>query len=177
MAGRAVKPCGRETWEFGFLIAETNNHSSFVDFPNLMDDEEFILEAVKISPNPKDCVNYLFKFVNPNLKRNSQFGRKFLKAVFENENVYSLASVEFVVKEFGLEKEKKEMKEELKEIISRRILTVQSFPKFNDEKNNRTAKDYHDRKLEIVDLNRNRAEGLEEILESFEEKVNFYFDD
>ena len=55
--GRNIKPCGAECHEKGFLIAQSWHHGSSENFKELMDDEEFILQAAQITPNPVECGN------------------------------------------------------------------------------------------------------------------------
>ena len=72
--GRSVKPCGRECCEYGYLIAnEFSNHSSFENFPELMNDEEFLLKIARTSRNPAECPIYFYDYVNEHLKRNNNF--------------------------------------------------------------------------------------------------------
>ena len=57
--GRKAKPCGRGCREYGYLIAsEFSDHSSFENFPELMNDKEFLLEIARISRNPATCPIY-----------------------------------------------------------------------------------------------------------------------
>lgn len=178
LAGRKVKPCGKETRELGLIIAEMFDHSSFVNFPNLMDDEEFILQALKITPNPIMCENYLLKYVNPYLKQKADFMGDCLIMIFKNENIYNLETINYVVSEFGFEEHMAKFKPVLREIVSARLMKVQTFPKLEERSgDNKTSKQYHAKKLELVDLNRIKAEGLTKILESLKEKEKFYFDE
>ena len=105
--GRKVKPCGRECHEHGYLIAQGWHHSSFENFPELMNDEEFILSAAEITPNPVDCGNYFYLYVNHHLRRKSEFRLKFLKQVYLNLNVYKLEDINLIVESLDLQKENK----------------------------------------------------------------------
>ena len=81
--GRSVKPCGRECREYGYLIAnEFSNHTSFKNFPTLMDDEEFLLEIAKTSRNPATCSIYFYDYINPYLKKDKEFRLAFLKQIY-----------------------------------------------------------------------------------------------
>ena len=121
--GRKVKPCGRECREYGMIIAMHVNHGSFQNFSELMNDEEFILEIAKITPNPTECDNYFYQYVNPYLRRRQDFRLKFLKQIYLNENVYKLDDLNLIVEWCELEKENelilkdKEFKRVYKNII------------------------------------------------------------
>ena len=71
--GRKIKPCGRECEEHGLLIAKGYNHSSFENFKDLMDNKEFVLKIVGLTPNPVECENYFYKYVNKFLKKDKVF--------------------------------------------------------------------------------------------------------
>ena len=102
----AIKPCGKECWDKGALIAnQFNNHQSFKNFPDLMNDEDFILSIAKTSINPAECEIYFYDYVNPYLKAKDDFKLKFLKAVYLNKNVYKLEDINTIVKYCGFEKE------------------------------------------------------------------------
>ena len=100
--GRVVKPCGRECHEHGFLIAKGWHHTSFENCPDLMNDEEFILAAAEITPNPVDCGNYFYLYVNRHLIKKSEFRLKFLKQVYQNLNVYKLEDINLIFKSFAV---------------------------------------------------------------------------
>ena len=71
---RKIKPCGRECKEYGRLIAnEFSDHSSFENFPDLMNDKEFLLEIAKTSRNPATCRIYFYDYINPYLKKDDSF--------------------------------------------------------------------------------------------------------
>lgn len=95
--GRRVKPCGRSCWEYGLIIAKSYNHGSFVNFPNLMDDKEFLIEAAKVTPKPTTIDNYFYMYINPYLKKDKNFKLEFLKAVYLNEQVYEWSVIKDVV--------------------------------------------------------------------------------
>lgn len=103
--GRKIKPCGRECWELGFMVVKTFNHISFENFASLTNDKEFLIKAAKISPNPVDCENYFYIFINSYLKKDKNFRLEFLKAIYLNENVYKLEDINSFVEMFGFEKE------------------------------------------------------------------------
>ena len=107
IAGRKVMPCGMECHEFGFLIAQESNHGSFMNFDELMNDADFLVAAAKITPNPLDCENYMYFWVNKYLKKNSAFKLAFLKSIYLNENVYKLEDIKLIVSSLGLEHENK----------------------------------------------------------------------
>ena len=105
LKGRVVKPCGRECREYGLKIAETLNHTSFINFKELMNDKEFLIEAANITPKPTEIINYFWLYVNPYLKNDDKFKLEFLKSVYLNENVYELEVINIFVDFCGLKKE------------------------------------------------------------------------
>ena len=105
MKGRKVKPCGRECYEYGKLIAESYNHSSFENFSELMNDSDFLLDMAKITPNPVMCESYFYEFINDYLKRDGKFRLQFLKNVYLNVNVFKKVDIDWVVNTYELEKE------------------------------------------------------------------------
>lgn len=103
--GRKVKPCGRGCWDYGFVIAKSYNHGSFANFPNLMDDKEFLIEAAKVTPKPTTIDNYFYMYINPYLKKDYKFKLEFLKAVYLNEQVYEWSVIKDVVEFCDLQHE------------------------------------------------------------------------
>lgn len=109
LKGRMVKPCDRECWEYGKMIAETYNHISFKNFTELMDDKDFLIEIAKLTPKPTECANYFWLYVNPYLKKDKQFRLELLKAIYLNESVYELDVINTVVEFCGFEQENSQL--------------------------------------------------------------------
>lgn len=104
VTGCRIHPTGgKECREEGFEIVKGNYHSSFQNFSELMNDEEFILEAVKLSPNPVSCINYFYKYVHPQLKKKYDFRLNFLKGVYLNEHVFKVEDINLIAEELKLE--------------------------------------------------------------------------
>ena len=107
----AVKPCGEEKPSKGELIAnQFNNHKSFKNFPELMNNEEYILNIARTSVNPAECEIYFYDYVNPYLKAKDDFRLKFLKAIYFNKNVYKLEDLNAIIEYCGFENENKRTK-------------------------------------------------------------------
>lgn len=170
--GRKVKPCGRECKEYGLMIASHLNHGSFQNFTELMNDEEFILEIAKITPNPTECENYFYQYVNPYIRNKADFRLKFLKAIYLNESVYKLADINLIVEWCGLNEEnqiiladkvfKKEFEKRLEDLNN--LLPPEYHCSGEDEK------ELHDYKVKANDqkvLCENMKKGLTGILNSF----------
>ena len=109
LKGRIVKPCDRECWEYGKMIAETYNHASFKNFTELMDDKEFLIEIAKLTPKPTECANYFWLYVNPYLKKDKQFRLDLLRAIYLNESVYELDVINTVIEFCGFEQENSQL--------------------------------------------------------------------
>lgn len=177
--GRKIKPCGAECHEKGYLIAQSWHHSSFENFANLMDDEEFILSAAEITPNPVECGNYFYMYVNPFLKAKPEFRLKFLKQVYLNLNVYRLEDINLIVKELNLKTENETILNDLefKKLIEKKFdKTIKSMElKYNcsglDKKELRKYKvTANDLKIKLENIKK----GLTDIVNSFKvgEKID-----
>lgn len=175
LSGRAIKPCGRECEEYGYKIVEFFDHKSLENFKNLMDNSEFLIKCASITPNPKDCINYFYYFVNENLKRNKHFRIEFLKSVYLNDNVYTLESINWFVDTFGYQKENNYLLKDLefKKRFEARLSEHFEHPQYHfDGHDRRKLKVYKDLKNRIKVLNQNREIGLLEILSTFaKEKI------
>lgn len=109
----AVKSGEVECVECGLMIAMSINHSSFANFHSLINNQDFILEAVKYTPNPKICKDYFYNFINENLKRNRAFRLEFLSNLMQNKNVNDSSLIWFTSK-FGFEYELNVLRQEIK---------------------------------------------------------------
>ncbi len=170
--GRSVKPCGRECREYGYLIAnEFSDHSSFENFPTLMDDKEFLLQIAKTSRNPATCPIYFYDYVNPYLKKDAGFRLEFLKQIYLNDNVYTLEDINTIVEYLGMKKE------------NRLILSNLEFRRLFEKRLDKLSKEhleYHCSGNDTKELRKfkisanelkvfieNKKRGLTEILNSF----------
>lgn len=179
LAGRAIKPCGRECREYGYKIVEMFDHKSLENFAILMDDAEFLLHCALISPNPQNCFNYFYHFVNENLKRNKTFRMEFLKAIYLNDNVYTLESINWFVDSFGFQKENEALRknQEFKKRVQARLGEQFEFPEYHyNGQDKRKLTKYKMTRNDIKQLNENRLAGLNEILDSFEEEKKTCYD-
>ena len=169
-AGRAIKPCGRECREFGYLIISYFNHSSFQNFSRLMNDREFILTCASISPDPKECKNYFYNYVNNNLKRDKKFRLQFLKAIYLNKNVYTIESIYWFVEEFGFQEENKKILADLefKKEVEARLAEEFEMPKYDLDGNDRKKlREYKILRNDTKVKNANHKTGIERLLDQF----------
>jgi len=180
--GKAIKPCGRECREYGYLIAnEFSNHKSFENFPSLMNDKEFLLQIAKTSRNPATCPIYFYDYINPYLKRNKDFRLRFLKAIYLNKNVYTLEDINTIVEYCGFEKENEIILNdiEFKRTLEKRLKSLDEEMQLEyhcsgeDEKELRK---YKIRANEMKVLCENMKKGLTEIINNFKvgEKLEEY---
>lgn len=182
-AGRVIKPCGRECREFGYLIIRQLNHSSFQNFTRLMNDREFILECASMSPDPKECKNYFYIYVNKNLKRDKKFRLQFLKAIYLNKNVYTIESIDWFVTEFGFQKENEKILADLefKKKFENRLTEEFDMPKYHfDGNDRRKLREYKIMRNDTKIKNANHRAGIKKLLALFaKEKPAEYssFDD
>jgi len=172
ISGRKVMPCGRECWEFGFLIAAEMNHGSFMNFNELMNDADFLIAAAKITPNPVDCENYMYFWVNNYLKKNSTFKLQFLKSIYMNENVYKLEDINIIVESLGLIHENKILlaDEEFMAEFKTRLEGLDYQTKIEYHCSGLDEKELHDYKVQSNNLKvicDNIRKGLTEILKTF----------
>ena len=171
-AGRSVMPCGKECREYGLKIATSTKHASFINFKQLMNDKEFLLEIAKISPNPKKCEDYFFQFINPHLRNNKIFRLEFLKAIYLNDDVYSVESINKAVEICDLQKENETLlnSDSFAEIVKQRLddLKVPPVLVFNLDGKDRKAMRRHKVKQNEARIRwENQKKGLEEILKTF----------
>ncbi len=101
---RAVKPCGKECRAWGYIVIQSNCHKSMVNSKMLVDDKEFLLKAITITPNPKDCDYFFYDYVNEYLKKDKNFRLEFLKNLFKNNNVLTKSDIEWFVTIYQFEK-------------------------------------------------------------------------
>ena len=185
--GRAIKPCGRECWELGFLIVQDFDHSSFVNFEELMNDKDFILQAASISPNPVMCKNYFYEYVNKHIKRSGDFRLCFLKTIYLNDNVYKLEDINEIVEMCGFQKENKILLADIEflRLMEERLKKVDYRDRVDYHCSGVDPKELHEFKVEANEqkiLCENMRNGLKSICESFtcrpktenEEVTDFY---
>lgn len=170
----------------GLLIAKSCNHGSFVNFEQLMNDEEFILHIAGITPNPIICKNYFYQYVNTYLKNKADFRLKFLKAIYLNENVYKLEDLNEIISFCGLRRENAEILNDLefKRVFEKRILDLNYQDKIEYHYSGDDEKELHKYKVEANDLKvlyKNMQDNLNKILNCFvgekkevEEHEDFY---
>ena len=188
---RKINPCGRECREYGYLIAnEFSNHSSFENFPDLMNDEEFLLEIARSSRNPAECPIYFYDYVNPYLKKKKDFRLKFLKQIYLNDNVYKLEDIKTIVEYLQMQKENEMILADLefRKLFEQRLAELNYQEELDyhcsglDEKELRK---YKIKANELKVLYENMEKGLKEILttftvgkkesrEDFEEPATYY---
>lgn len=176
LKGRTVKPCGKECWEYGMMIAKGFNHSSFVNFKELMDDKDFLIAIASITPNPTECVNYFYLYINPYLKKDENFRYEFLKAIYSNDNVYKLEDIKLIVDFCGLEKENKKIKddESVRLMLEDRLFQLDNgyysnnknidFGMTKEELTSATNEDFKDVKDSV-------RMGLKDILSTFKTEI------
>ena len=88
-----------------------------INSKELIDDEEYLLHAARITPNPRECLNFFYEYVNEYLKKSPKFRMNFLKALFLNIHILTRRDILVFVdaydfneeyetlKEFGIEKQ------------------------------------------------------------------------
>ena len=170
--GRKIKPCGRGGREQGYLIAKNWHHSSFENFPELMNDEEFILSAAEITPNPVECGNYFYMYVNYYLKAKQEFRLKILKQVYLNLNVNRLEDINLIVEELKLNKENKIILSdiEFKKLIEKKFDKILKNMELKYHCSGLSKKELRKYKVTANDLKiklENIKTGLTDIINSF----------
>lgn len=170
--GRAVKPCDKECWEYGYVIAKQMNHESFKNFIELMNDENFILSAAKITPNPIDCNDYFYKYINPYILAKQSFRIEFLKAIYLNNNVYRLQHIEEIVENLGLGEENRLLRKDTDFIqaLNARLESLKCFEYGGyhcSGLDDKELREYKKSRNDAEIVNKNMVEGLEEILKTF----------
>lgn len=123
MHDRCVKPCGKECWEYGKLIASTTNHKSFQNFNVLMDDMDFVIEIAKITPNPLYVENFYLDYVHPKIRYNKKFKYEFLKSLYQNPDIYKVKDIVMIAEIYEMEKQYRKIikSAEVKAIVESRL--------------------------------------------------------
>ncbi len=98
-SGRVASIGNEERESDARLIAETNNHQSFINYPYFMNNRQFLLEIVKTTPRPRFCKNYFYQYINKYLKKDKCFNYEFLTEVLEN---FGIQDATYVANRFGL---------------------------------------------------------------------------
>ena len=168
---RKIKPCGRECREYGFLIAqEFSDHSSFENFPDLMDDKEFLLEIARTSRNPATCRIYFYDYVNPCLKRDKVFRLSFLKQLYLNDNVFTLEDINIIVEYLEMQKENEIILSslEFRKVFEKRLesLNCQQL-EYHCSGDGKELRKFKIKANELKALNENKKRGLTEIVNTF----------
>lgn len=170
--GTAINPCAYDQKTLGNFIIDSNNHISFINFPMLMNDEEYVLNLAKKSLNPLDCKDFFYQFVNEHLKRKANFRYKFLRALFLNESVYKIEDLVAIAEMLNLNLEMEKIKEDLvlKLRVMDRLTKLQNheYEKFTCSGNDpKELKQYKiSRNDEVIQI-RNQIEGVKGILKFF----------
>lgn len=172
MKGSAINPCAYDPKVLGDFIIDSNNHISFINFPMLMNDEEYVLNLARRSLNPLDCEDYFYQFVNGHLKRKASFRYKFLRALFLNERIYKMEDLIAIAEILNLNSEMEKIKEDLVlklRVIDRlTLLQNHEYEKYTCTGNNsKELKQYKvSRNDEVIQI-RNQIEGVKGILKFF----------
>ena len=158
-----------ECHAWGDMIINSTNHISMINSEYLVDDEEYLLHAAKITPNPRECSNFFYEFVNEYLKKSPSFRMKFLKALFLNIHILTRRDILVFVDayEFNEEYETLTKDEEFKKEIKQAFKDVTSAPDYviYDGKSWGSTK----RKYENYQVASDAKLRLKDLLSSFEE--------
>lgn len=169
-AGRFIKPTDKSQVEVAEEIIKSGKHGSIKNFTNILNYEELLLDFAKISPNPLECSDYFYTFINDHLLDKRSFRVAFLRQVYLNENVYTRLDIEKIIEIYNLKKENAILlfDTDLKDQLKLRLANAQTFPKF-DVKKYDSDKEYRREKDKLVELNKLKEAGLKEIVQKFEE--------
>lgn len=98
-SGRVASSGDPEREEDARLIAKTCNHQSFVNYDYFMNNRDFLLDIVTVTPKPRLCKNYFYQYINKHLKQDRLFNFEFLSAVLDK---FGTEEAKFVAGRFGL---------------------------------------------------------------------------
>ena len=172
-AGRAIKCKSKSGKDLGLLIASMSDHTSFVNFPELMDDADFILEAAKISPNPLEVNNYFVQYINEILICNGAFRIELLRAIYANPNVYNYDDISSILTKLDLVEENNVLLKDVafKAMIEEKLAESQNLPKFEGEiRDNENAKLYRKARQASIEISHKQKDNLERLLEDVNKK-------
>ena len=171
LEGRAIKPCGKECHAWGDMIIKSTNHISMINSKELVDDEEFLLHAAKITPNPRECSNFFYEYVNQYLKKSSKFRLNFLKSLFLNVHILTRRDILVFVRAYNFQEEyeilikDKEFKKEVKNAL-KNTASAPEYIVYDGNSWDTTKKKYINYKL-ATDANLR----LNDLLSSFEVRL------
>lgn len=167
--GRAIKPCGKECHAWGDMVINSTNHISMINSKELVNDAEYLYHAAKITPNPRECSNFFYEYVNEYLKKNQKFRLNFLKSLFLNIHILTKRDILTFVKAYGYEEEyitlthDEEFKLELKQTFAD-TTCVPDYIIYNGKSWNSTKQKYPN-----YQMARDARLRLKDLLSSFEE--------
>ena len=129
LKGCAVKPpADLECHKWGDMVIKTANHISMMYCVELMNDMEYLYHAAEITPNPTECSDFFYQFVNEYLNANKAFRLMFLRKLFLNDLLLTKTDILSFVQTYGFETEyqslikdetlKQEIKEKFKDTTS-----------------------------------------------------------
>lgn len=150
--GRAIKPCGKECHAWGDMIINSTNHISMINSEYLVDDEEYLLHAAKITPNPRECSNFFYEFINEYLKKNAKFRLNFLKSLFLNIHILTKRDILTFVNayefndEYNLISKDEEFKKELKKAFAD-VTSAPDYVIYDGQSWSSTRRKYSDYKI------------------------------
>lgn len=168
--GRCIKRTDKSQEVIADTIIKTDNHASIQNFPEILDDEELMLKFAKITPNPLECSDYFYEFINEHLTEKKDFRTNFLRNIYLNDNVYTLADVSRIIELYDFKSENVDLlfDEDLRNKLMTRLGHVQTFPKFDPDKYENDKK-YRRERDALVELNRIKEAGLKGIISKFDE--------
>lgn len=183
LSGRALNMSTIECESLGLDIARTNNHSSFKNYPGLMNDREFILRIAKQTPNPLECVDYFYQYINQYILNSANFQKDFLQQLYRNENIYKLADYKAIAQLIGAEQQNEKLLRDPKilQLIQARLQVLKEqgykLPYHCSGSDKKELRGYKARQNDMKIAWENKVKGLKEIAEYMYELQNPKKDD
>jgi len=171
LSGRAIKSTTIECESLGLDIAKTKNHSSFKNYAELMDNKDFILRIAAITPNPLECDDYFYQFINSYILNSPHFQADFMRQVYRNENVYKLEDFTAIAKLIGAEQHNEKLLRDPKmlQLIQARLQDLKEqgykLPYHCSGQDKRELREYKIKQNEHKVAYENKVKGLKELSE------------
>ena len=72
-AGRLIKPTDKSQEIVVEEVIRSGKHGSIKNFPNILNYEELLIKFAKMSPNPLECSDYFYQYINDYIKDKKSF--------------------------------------------------------------------------------------------------------
>ncbi len=169
--GRSTHPkYGLECHSWGDDVIKSQNHCSMMRSKELVDDEEYLCHAARITPNPRECSNFFYEYINEYLKKSKRFRINFLKGLFLNEHVLTRRDIVVFVNEYDFNEEYETLIKDVnfKEEVKQALQTLIDAEEVMDYRNFNGIS-WESTQMKYPKIAKDARLRLKDLLSSFEE--------